>query len=169
MSCRSSPQLTINSNRTRTGRLNSGVRGHMIRYSYMFLLVLISSCSTLSAPTTGTYIESGIDGNNSSILVKEHCLGDGIGVVHFRKLDSIKFPRFQIAKINFVSGTRSIHIDYFTTYQTGDIVLTHDFQPNKAYIVRYDRTEQSTFRAWIEPIDSGLASTPNTNCFHKTP
>ena len=144
------------------------------RYAAFPLLALLAACSSLSVPTTGTFTEPGSSGSAASVLVKEHCLGEGVGVVHFQQLDAVSFPAFQIAKVVFVPGRRTVSVSYFTTdrvmsHRVGGVSLTHDFQPGKAYIVRYRRTDATHFRAWIEDIDPQRTVSVNANCMQTIP
>ena len=144
------------------------------RCAVLPLILLVAACSSLSVPTTGTYTEPGSSGSTASVLVKEHCLGEGVGVVHFQQLDTITFPAFQIAKVVLAPGRRTVSVSYFTTdrvmsHRVGGASLTHDFQPGKAYIVRYRRTDAAHFRAWIEDIDPQRTVSVNTNCMQPIP
>lgn len=133
------------------------------RCAVLPLMLLVSACSSLSVPTTGTYTEPGSGGSTASVLVKE-----------LQQLDTITFPAFQIAKVVLAPGRRTVSVSYFTTdrvmsHRVGGASLTHDFQPGKAYIVRYRRTDAAHFRAWIEDIDPQRTVSVNTNCMQPIP
>jgi hypothetical protein len=130
----------------------------------------LAACSSLSVPNTMEYVDP-LAGPDRAILVKEYCLGQGRGLVHFDGIDGNRFPAYKMQRLQVQPGTRVVKLFYmapgasFNVEAHGELMsVTHDFAPNGAYIVRYRRTDPKHYRMWIEPIDPARAQTPNTVC-----
>jgi len=133
-----------------------------MRLIALSILATFSGIASSATPITHTDPNAGQD---AATVVKEFCIGQGRGLVHFEGIDETEFKRFKVQRIVTSPGTHTIRVLYkapgarFDIEGQGATNLTYEFAPGGTYIVRYRRTDPEHYKTWIEPIDAAQAQT----------
>ena len=131
-----------------------------MRLAVLSILATFSGVASSATPITYTDPNAGQD---AATIVKEFCLGQGRGLVHFEGIDETKFKRLKVQKIVASPGVHTIKVLYlapgarFDVGGAGVTSLTFEFAQRGTYIVRYRRTDPAHYKTWIEPIDATQA------------
>lgn len=138
-----------------------------MRFIVCFLLLGLAGCATTAPVTTYTDPAAGADG---AVLIREACLGQGRGMIHFQGVDSTEFETFQVQKLSLSPGEHTVRFKYMAPGFSYDITgegatsIRHSFEPGVTYIARYRRTEPKRYKVWLEPIDAARAAGPDWIC-----
>jgi len=85
-------------------------------------------------------------------------------------VDATAFRRFQMQKLVPAPGEHTIKVLYMAPGASwaatgeGTTTVTHRFEADGTYIVRYRRTEPKNYKVWIEPIESSRTEVSNSVC-----
>ena len=138
---------------------------------------LLVGCSA----TPPIFLEQGatnLPPRETAEISREFCIGGGRGLIHFTALDGQRIGGAigATAKLVVTPGRHTVEVLYLAPDSTifarweGAMRLTHDFEANSSYVLRYERTDIDRYRAWIEkwagtyPSDGAPPTSASRRC-----